>query len=28
VTVSNNHPIHEVAAEILEWLGWGDFALA
>src|SRR5215203_4664669 len=28
VTVSNNRPIQEVAAEILEWLGWGDFALA
>ena len=28
VTVSNDRPIQEVAAEILEWLGWGDFALA
>jgi gluconate kinase len=28
VTVSNDRPIQEVAAEILDWLGWGDFALA
>jgi hypothetical protein len=28
VTVSNDRPIQEVAAEILEWLGWGDFAVA
>ena len=28
VTVSNDRPIQEVAAEILEWLSWGDFALA
>jgi energy-coupling factor transporter ATP-binding protein EcfA2 len=25
-TVSNERPIGEVAAEILGWLGWGDFA--
>jgi hypothetical protein len=28
VTVSNDRPIREVAAEILEWLDWGDFAVA
>jgi len=28
VTVSNDRPIQEVAAEILNWLGWGDFAVA
>jgi hypothetical protein len=28
VTVSNERPIQEVAAEILEWLGWGDFGVA
>ena len=28
VTVSNDRPIREVAAEILEWLGWGDIAVA
>ena len=27
-TVSNDRPIREVAAEILEWLGWGDFGVA
>jgi hypothetical protein len=27
-TVSNDRPIREVAAEILEWLGWGDFGAA
>jgi energy-coupling factor transporter ATP-binding protein EcfA2 len=27
-TVSNERPIREVAAGILEWLGWRDFALA
>jgi hypothetical protein len=27
VTVSNDRPIGEVAAEILEWLDWGDFAV-
>ena len=25
-TVSNERPIREVAADILGWLGWGDFA--
>ena len=25
-TASNERPIREVAAEILGWLGWGDFA--
>jgi hypothetical protein len=24
-TVSNERPIREVAADILGWLGWGDF---
>ena len=28
VRISNHRPIQEVAAEILDWLGWGDFALA
>jgi hypothetical protein len=28
VRVSNDRPIREVAAEILDWLGWGDFAVA
>ena len=28
LTVSNDRPIQEVAAEILNWLGWGDFAVA
>jgi hypothetical protein len=28
LTVSNDRPIGEVASEILEWLDWGDFAVA
>ena len=28
VTVSNDRPIREVAAEIADWLGWGDIAVA
>ena len=28
VTVSNDRPIQEVAAEILDWLGWGTFTVA
>ena len=28
VTVSNDRPIREVAAEIADWLGWGDFGVA
>jgi hypothetical protein len=27
-TVSNDRPIREVAAEILDWLGWGPFTVA
>jgi hypothetical protein len=28
VTVSNECPIREVVAEILDWLGWGDIGVA
>ena len=28
VTVSNDRPIREVAAEILDWLDWGAFTVA
>ena len=28
VTVSNDRPIREVAAEIADWLGWGDISVA
>ena len=28
VTVSNDRPIREMAAEIADWLGWGDIAVA